>query len=66
VDDLSDIKVATTTVGGNVLKTWGLPVGNNYLEPKLIDGDLWVTSIKAEPGVEASVAADGEAADEEE
>ena len=52
VDD--DVVVSTSVVGGEVFKNVKIRVGKGMLEPKLINGSLYITTITAAPSDEAA------------
>jgi hypothetical protein len=61
VDECVDIITACSVVGGMTVKTFGIPVGNDYLTPKFVDGYLWVTTINTTPASDADTKALGSA-----
>ena len=53
VDD-GDVTVSSATVGGETIKTYKIAVGKDYLAPKLVNGHLYITTIKVASDVEAA------------
>ena len=53
-DDCSDVLVTSSDVGGDSIRTFRIPVGKDFLAPKLIDGYLYVTTVKPTTLTESS------------
>ena len=63
VDD--DVIVSTSTVGGETVKVFKIKIGKDFLQPKVIDGHLYLTTVTSASAAEvATEAAAGAAVDD--
>jgi hypothetical protein len=52
VDD--DVVVSTSVVGGEIFKNYKIKISKGMLEPKVIDGSLYITTITAAPSEDSA------------